>query len=198
GEVFPSEKLVERRQKLEKIADLRLYTTPIAMDDLDEVRSALGYGKINVFGASYGTFAAQIYMRQHPESVRSVVLIGVATPNIKQPLLFPRSAQHAMDLLFADCAADELCRKTFPDLQHEFAAVLDRFAKGPVAMELVNPATKKREQVKLPRSNFVERIRLAMYNTGSQRFMPFIIHRAFLNDYIPWETAAVRFSPGSA
>jgi pimeloyl-ACP methyl ester carboxylesterase len=197
GELFPRGKVLECRQKLEKIADLRLYTTPIAVDDLDEVRSALGYAKIDLFGASYGSFAAQIYMRRHPESVRSVVLIGVATPNIKQPLLFPRSAQHAMDLLFTDCAADELCRKEFPNLPQEFNAVLDRFAKGPLTVELVNPATKKREQVKLPRSNFVERIRLAMYNTGSQRFMPFIIHRAFLNDYIPWEEAAVRSNPGA-
>ena len=31
------------RAELEKIANLKLYTTPIAMDDLDEVRSALGY-----------------------------------------------------------------------------------------------------------------------------------------------------------
>ena len=29
-------------------ADMRLYTTPIAMDDLDEVREALGYEKINI------------------------------------------------------------------------------------------------------------------------------------------------------
>ena len=197
GELFPRDKVLKCRQKLEKIADLKLYTTPIAMDDLEEVRSALGYGKINLFGASYGTFAAQIYMRRHPESVRSVVLVGVATPNIKQPLLFPRSAQHAMELLFTDCAADELCRKTYPDLPKEFNAVLDRFAKGPLTVELINPATKKREQVKLPRSNFVERIRLSMYTTNSQRFVPFIIHRAFLNDYIPWEEGAVRLSPGA-
>src|SRR5262249_21565090 len=123
GELFPRDKVRECRQKLERIADLRLYTTPIAMDDLDEVRSALGYGKINLLGASYGTLAAQVFMRRHPESVRSVVLVGVATPNIKQPLLFPRSAQHAMDLLFADCAADELCRKAFPNLAQEFSAV---------------------------------------------------------------------------
>ena len=198
GELFPRDKVIACRQKLEKVADLRLYTTPIAMDDLDEVRSALGYGKINLVGASYGTLAAQIYMRRHPQSVRSVVLAGVATPNIKQPLLFPRSAQHAMDLLFADCAADELCRHAYPSLPQEFNAVLDRFAKGPITVELVNPATKKGEQVKLPRSNFVERLRLAMYNTGSQRFVPLIIHRAFLNDYIPWEEAAMRLSPGVA
>jgi pimeloyl-ACP methyl ester carboxylesterase len=198
GELFPDEKIRDCRAKLEKIADLKLYTTPIAMDDLDEVRSALGYEKINLLGASYGTIAAQVYLRQHPEHVRSVFLVGVATPGIKQPLLFPRSAQHAMDLLFTDCAADELCRQTFPGLKQEFDAVLARFGQGPLAMELVNPATKKREQIRVFRDNFVERIRLAMYTTGTQRFVPFIIHRAFLNDYVPFEEAALRLSPGVA
>ena len=58
GEMFPREKVRECREKLEKVANLKLYTTPIAMDDLDDVRAALGYERINLLGASYGTFAA--------------------------------------------------------------------------------------------------------------------------------------------
>jgi pimeloyl-ACP methyl ester carboxylesterase len=196
GDILPRDKVRACREKLQGTADLRLYTTPIAMDDLDEVRSALGYDKIDLMGMSYGTLAAQIYMRQHPDHVRSVFLVGVATPNIKQPLLFPRSAQHAMDMLFADCAADELCQRVFPDLQMEFTAVLARFDPGPILVEMIDPVSKRKEQVRLFRSSFVERVRLAMYTTGGQRFVPFIIHRAFLNDYVPFEAAAMRLSPG--
>ncbi|HEU4415946.1 MAG TPA: alpha/beta hydrolase [Candidatus Angelobacter sp.] len=185
------------REKLQTIADLRLYTTPIAMDDLDDVRAALGYAKIDLLGASYGTIAAQVYLRQHPDHVRSVFLVGVATPNVKQPLLFPRSAQRAMDLLFTDCAADETCRRSFPDLQNEFAAVLSRFDKGPLPMELFDPVAKKPVQITVFRSSFVERIRLAMYSTNTQRFVPFIIHRAYLNDYLPFEAAALTLGPGA-
>jgi pimeloyl-ACP methyl ester carboxylesterase len=196
GEMFPREKVRECREKLEKVANLKLYTTPIAVDDLDDVRAALGYERINLLGASYGTFAAQVYLRQHPEHVRSAFLIGVATPEIKQPLLFPRSAQHAMDLLFEDCAADAACHKNFPAVKQEFDAVLARFEKGPLEVALVNPSGGTR-QVRLARSSFVERLRFAMYTTGGQRLVPFIIHRAFLNDYLPWEEAAINFDPGS-
>lgn len=197
GEILPRDKVRACREKLQPVANLRLYTTPIAMDDLDDVRAALGYDKIDLLGLSYGTIAAQVYMRRHPEHVRSVFLVGVATPNIKQPLLFPRSAQHAMDMLFADCAADETCRRAFPDLQKEFAAVLSRFDKGPVAIKLVDPASRKRVQVNVYRSSFVERLRLAMYGTDSQSLVPLIIHRAYLNDYVPFEVAAVQLSPGA-
>lgn len=51
------------REQLESKADLRLYVTSIAMEDLDEVRAAFGYGQINLLGGSYGTRAAQTYMK---------------------------------------------------------------------------------------------------------------------------------------
>jgi pimeloyl-ACP methyl ester carboxylesterase len=42
------------------------------MDDLDEVRAALGYDKINIIGGSYGTRATQEYLRRHGKRVRAV------------------------------------------------------------------------------------------------------------------------------
>jgi pimeloyl-ACP methyl ester carboxylesterase len=197
GDILPPDKVRACRENLQQHADLRLYTTPIAMDDLDDVRSALGYNKIDLVGLSYGSIASQVYMRQHPEHVRSVFLVGVATPNIKQPLLFPRSAQHAMDLLFADCTADKTCYSTFPFLKDEFGVVLSRFNNGPVPVEMIDPVSKEHVQVKLARSSFVEGIRLAMYSTFSQQFMPLIIHQAYENDYEPFEEAAVHLSPGA-
>lgn len=47
------EALRECRDQLEKTANLTLYTPAIAMDDLDAVRAALGYDKINLLGGSY-------------------------------------------------------------------------------------------------------------------------------------------------
>src|SRR5688572_27336882 len=66
-------------------ADTRQYATPTAMDDLDEVRAALGYEQINLWGGSYGTRAALVYLRQHPERVRSLVLDGSAPFAIRLP-----------------------------------------------------------------------------------------------------------------
>ncbi len=197
GDILPLDKVRACRDKLESIADLRQYTTPIAMDDLDQVRSALGYQKIDLLGISYGTIAAQVYIRQHAEHARSAFLVGVATPNIKQPLLFPRSAQHAMDMLYTDCAQDVVCHNAFPDFEKEFETVLRRFDKGPLEMRLVDPVSRKKMDVKVSRSNFVERIRLAMYSTESQSFVPLIVHRAYLNDYLPFEKAALLLNPGA-
>jgi len=196
GELFPAEKIRACREQLEKNSDLKLYTTPIAMDDLDETRAALGYGKINLAAASYGTIAALVYMRQHPAHLRAVFLLGVANTNVRQPLPFAKGAQHALDVLFEDCAADNACHQAFPDLPKEFAAVMARFEQGSVTTQLVNPTTKQAETVKIARENFVERLRLLLYTTTFARFVPLIVHRAFENDYLPFETMAIRYNPG--
>jgi pimeloyl-ACP methyl ester carboxylesterase len=114
GKLFPSVLIRACREKLEKTADLTLYTTPIAMDDLDEVRNALGYERINIAATSYGTLAAQVYIRKYPQHVRSAFLVGVVTPGFKLPLPFARAAQNALDHLFQDCAVDQRCHDTFP------------------------------------------------------------------------------------
>lgn len=196
GELFSLEKVRQCREKLTQIANLALYTTPIAMDDLDEVRAALGYEKINLVAASYGTIAALVYMRQHSDHLRAVFLAGVANTNIRQPLPFAAGAQHAMDLLFEDCAADKACRAEFPNLKKEFGEVLARFNHGPVTAKLFNMTTKQEQAVSITRGNFVERIRLLLYTTTFGRFVPLIIHRAFAGDYLPFETLAVRYNPG--
>src|SRR5262249_42180246 len=52
-------------------ADVRYYTTSLAVQDLDRVREALGYSFINLYGASYGTRVAQQYLRHFPQHTRS-------------------------------------------------------------------------------------------------------------------------------
>jgi hypothetical protein len=42
GDLFPLGAIKACKAEWERRADLRLYTTPIAMDDLDDVRAALG------------------------------------------------------------------------------------------------------------------------------------------------------------
>ncbi|HEU4796969.1 MAG TPA: alpha/beta fold hydrolase, partial [Pyrinomonadaceae bacterium] len=88
GAFLPLEAVRKCRQQLEPKADLTLYTTNIAMDDIDDVRAALGYDQINLMGGSYGTRAALVYLRRHPKHVRAVVLHGVSPTNQFMPLNF--------------------------------------------------------------------------------------------------------------
>lgn len=96
-------------------ADPRYYTTTIAVQDLEEVREALGSPSFDLVGVSYGTRVAQQYMMRHPDAVRSVVLDSVV-PN---PLVlgedFARNLHDALTAQFARCGAEPACKRKFGD-----------------------------------------------------------------------------------
>jgi pimeloyl-ACP methyl ester carboxylesterase len=132
-------------------ADLRLYTTPIAMDDLNQVRESLRYGRINLYGGSYGTRAAIVYVRRHSETVRSVVLDSVAPRDMILPLYFARDSQRAFDQLTAACTADPGCAQAFPNLADRFEQLLARLDRNPERVTLTHPRSGKPEQVTFDR-----------------------------------------------
>lgn len=185
GEPFAPEKVRACREKLEKVANLKLYTSELAMDDLDEIRAAFGYDKINVYGGSYGSTTSLVYLRQHPEHVRTVTVSGVAPPDAKIPLSFAKGVQHAMDRLLADCAADKACNAAFPKLQEEFVAVLKKFDNGPVDLTAKNVFTGEGQKISLTRDGFVEQLRLMLYVPNAMSALPFFIHLAAQGDFGP-------------
>jgi pimeloyl-ACP methyl ester carboxylesterase len=176
GETFPDEKIRACRAELEKIADLRLYTTPIAMADLDEVREALGYDRVNVNGGSYGSTAALAYLRLYPQHVRTAAVSGVAPVDYKMALTFARGVEHALDRLFSDCAADAQCNAAYPNLRKEFAEVVGRLTKSPATFEATNPYNQQKQQITMTREGFMEHIRAALYFPEVMNYLPLLIH----------------------
>jgi pimeloyl-ACP methyl ester carboxylesterase len=133
--------LNECRDVLSKNADLTQYTTTIAMADYDDVRAALGYNKINLFGASYGTRSAMEYLRRYPDRVRSVVLDGVAPPSMTLPADFARDAGATYDKIFAACEAEPSCKAVFPALKADVDALLTSIAKNPPTVTIADPVS---------------------------------------------------------
>jgi pimeloyl-ACP methyl ester carboxylesterase len=170
------------RHELEKIADLTQYTTPIAMDDLNEVRGALGYDKINLRGGSYGTRAALVYMRRHPETVRTAILNGVAPIAFRNPLYHAYEAQRALELTFEECAADEACHAAFPNLQQEFDAIISRLDAEAARVPFTDEGTGAVE-LEMTRYAFAEALRTTLYYMPGARNVPLLIHKAYEGDY---------------
>lgn len=195
-EIFDLQAIRSCRRSLEKKADLKLYTTAIAIEDIDEIRGALGYDKINLYAVSYGTVGALEYLRRHSDHVRAAVLAGAVLPLAKPPLHFARGAERAMDKLIAACAADESCRSSFPRLKEDLAAALSGFADGPVRLEISPHEGEIKEPLVLSRGVFVERLRSMLYNHSSARLLPLLIHRAARGDWLTFVKAAA--GPASA
>ena len=193
GYFFPVEDIRKCRPELEAKADLTLYTTDIAIDDMDEVRAALGYERLNLFGGSYGTRAALTYLKRHPQHVRTVTLQGVAPANEYMPSDFPLGNERALQGILAECAADQACNTAFPNLKDETKSLLAQLIKGPVDVELQKPNSNERVKLKLSRDLAAEAIRYMLYNPVAASRVPLIIHLAAQGNFAPLTEAAIRY-----
>jgi pimeloyl-ACP methyl ester carboxylesterase len=164
-------------------ADLRLYTTPIAMDDLNDVREYLGYDRINIYGGSYGTRAALVYLRQHEATVRSVILDGVAPPDMRLPLFFARDAQRSLDRLLADCEGTEACRTKYPQLATRVRTLVAALDASPVKVRLTHPRTGIAEDVSVNGEFVVNVMFGALYSPLASSLLPELIARAERHDF---------------
>lgn len=155
------------RDALRAKADLRFYGTADAVADLEAVRQALGYGKIDMFGMSYGTTVALRYMHRYPNKVRAAVLMGVAPPDAMPPRQHAPAATRALELVIADCVRDVPCNARFPNLASDLARARQRLAKsgGQKAAEL-----------------FMERLRTRMYTPVGRAALPLAIEKAANGD----------------
>lgn len=188
----------ECRETLAQRADLSLYTTDVAMADLDDVRAALGYEQINLYGGSYGTRAALAYMRLFPDRVRSAVLDAVVGPELVVFLQTSRDGQRAMELLFARCAADPTCNQQFPDLQADFEALLARLAE-PLEMEVVHPLTNEPVELTLERDVLTQIIFNLLYSPDLVALLPLMLREAQESgDFGPLVAQGLAFTEGQA
>lgn len=93
--------------------DPRFFTTTVAIQDLDLVRSKLKAERISLVGISYGTRVAQQYLARYPERVHAAVLDGVAPNSLILGVDFARNLENSLDLQFARCAKVPECEERF-------------------------------------------------------------------------------------
>lgn len=183
GHFMPLEAVRRCRAMFEKERDLTQYTTAIAAHDLDVVRAALGYDRINLSGGSYGTRAAQEYIRRYPSRVRAATLFGLVPPSEHMPQHFARDAQAALDAVIAECAADESCRAAFPRLGDEVTAVFDRLRRESVTATATHPRTGQPTTVSLSYDMVAETLRYMLYQSTGAALVPAAMHAAASGDY---------------
>jgi pimeloyl-ACP methyl ester carboxylesterase len=176
--MFPLDKVRECARRLEARADLTQYTSENAARDLDDVRAALGVDRWSLFGASYGTRLALVYMRMFPDRVRRAALLGVLPPEAPTGKDFAPGGQHALDSAFAACARDAACRRAAPDPRHDVLALLDRLRRSPASVTIANRAAPDSERVTLTARAAAEALFIATYSPPQIMHMLPLVHRA--------------------
>ncbi|MEO1366677.1 MAG: alpha/beta hydrolase, partial [Acidobacteriota bacterium] len=193
GDLLPVEPIERCRRALEERADLRFYGSAFAADDLDDVRAALGYAQIDLYGSSYGSHLAQVYMRRHPDRVRSAVLQGVAPVDARSLEEIPHAAQAALDGLVSRCAADPACRSAYPRFEQQLAAVFDRLRADAVQVPWTAPGNDEPDVLTLTYDHFALVLRGLLHHPAAAATIPRIVDAAAGGDFGPFVAPSLTY-----
>jgi pimeloyl-ACP methyl ester carboxylesterase len=164
------------------------YTTPYAVQDLDAVRSALGYESINLWGGSYGTRVVIQYARQFPKRLRSMVMDGVAPVDIALPDYFARDAMQSLNKINEQCLKNPDCVSLYGNILEKIDIIMERLKRADaeqrtVTIQYRDPQHNQAKTWVLNQHEFSSLIFAALYSRDLSALLPQIISDAEKEQY---------------
>ena len=125
-----------RDRLVDEGVDLSAYTLEESAADIEDLRKALGIERWNVI--SWGSDSRVIFelLRRFPEGVRSVIMHGPQLPQLDPVTEAPAEARRAIAEVAAECARDERCDRSYPDLEDAFSDAVERLDRDPIAVDV--------------------------------------------------------------
>jgi len=170
---------------------VRNYTTSVAVRDLDEVRRALGFAAIDLYGSSYGTRVAEAYMRRYPAAVHAAILDGVIDPERALGPDTPVDGERALGRIIARCQESRACAQAYPRLPQELASLRKRFGPQTVTVTLADPSTGVQRSVPFDRGMLGAALRFMSYSGAQAALLPELIHEAAAGNLAPLAAQAL-------
>lgn len=163
--------------------DMASYTSAASAADINDLRIALGYDQLNLFGISYGTRLALTIMRDYPATIRSAILDSVYPPSVNLFTQMPENLERSLRTLFRNCAQDPNCNRSYPELDNVFTALVAQLDANPVTLWPRDPASGKAIKVHMDGTELVSLMFRTFYDTQALRSLPQMIYDARHGNY---------------
>lgn len=157
--------------------DLSMYNSAQSAADIADLRRALGYDWMNLYGDSYGTRLALTIMRDNPQGIRSVVLDSVYPPQANLYTELARNAERAFRVFFDRCAVDSTCSSSYPNLEERFYNLVRRLNEAP---EIVSTSG---HDIRLTGNLLIDVLFVGLYNRVVTLRMPEMIAQVEAGSY---------------
>lgn len=165
-------------------ADAAFFTAREVVADIDSLRRALGYSRVNLWGGSFGTRLAQFYVAAHGDAVRSATFDAAVPARQRLIVTAPADAESALVNLYARCHADKRCAARYGDGVRQVRATIRAFDR-PATLMLPDPATGALMPRHIGAADVAEAIRGALYVPSSASMVPFAVDRLSHGDGAP-------------
>jgi pimeloyl-ACP methyl ester carboxylesterase len=123
-------------------------------------------------------------MRDYPEGIRSVVLDSLVPLEVEFQVDVPNNYNRSLEILFADCAANEACAAAYPDLEQVYYDTIEALNETPARFDSTNPLTgTSYENIRFDGYNFSTTIFQLLYDATFLPAAPQFIYEVAEGDY---------------
>lgn len=164
-----------------------------SVDDLEEIRNALGVSKINLWGGSWGTRFALLYARWYPEAINRMVLDAVA-PQSRSVLHTARAAQISLERLEQLCTLDAACAERFTGFVDKLIALTTPL-DATRTIHVTDPKSGEVISEDIANWMIAQTVRGALYQPDQAAQLPYVINEAAEGR---WQPLAVMMNESSA
>lgn len=172
--------------------DISAYTSAESAADVNDLRLALGYDQVNLYGISYGSRLALTVMRDFPENIRSVIIDAVEP--IQMDVFFTGLASNywrSLKLVFQACANDESCSR-YGNLEEKYLATIERLEESPVTMDIWGPYQELPYAIILDGDLLIDVFFGTLYSMNTIADIPYLVDAAYHEKYDTLSTAVGR------
>ena len=175
--------------------DPTMYTTPLFTDDVDQVRAALGYPSIDIYGGSYGVSSGLTYIQRHGQYVRTALFDSGSLLDVRLWQLSAAADTRAAVVLNR-CATDAACHATYPHVSTMLSDVLARLTATPVPVDVTNPRTGARVHLTVTADGFISVLSDFLDVVQDQAELPTFIFTANLGNWPYLVQRVLALEPG--
>jgi pimeloyl-ACP methyl ester carboxylesterase len=163
-------------------------STEQAARDVELFRQAIGAPKVWLYGASYGTYIAQVYAAIFPEAIEAVILDAVMDPAVDlatDSAYGADAAEQLFERMAASCREDEYCRSSFEtDPLAVYDTIMAQLEKAPMA--IMFPLSDGRlERRELTPEMLFGGLSMALYTPYDRTSFLNALAAAELGDFVP-------------
>ncbi len=124
----------------EQGVDIAGYNTREMAADIDDLRRALGYEQISLYGGSFGSHHGFALLRYYGPNIERAFLWDIEGPN--HTIKLPRNIQTQLGTLSAFIKEDPMLNELIPDLLSLMSSILERLLQ-PVVVQTLHPDTEE-------------------------------------------------------
>ncbi len=158
------------------------YTTAESVADIESIRQAMGYGKLVLYGVSYGTKVAEEYAARYPQNVSALVLDSVEPPSGPEP--FQVASFQALRPVLSELCSQGACNGITATPLADIARLAARLGAHPLAGAVYDGAG-HRHTVRMGESDLLEILQAGDLNPALRALLPAAVRSALNGDASP-------------